>query len=301
MALLAAVASCVIVAISAAKATAGTPGARAACGGRSLLTCDEKTKSFPDTVNWAHAFVLDGELFETPLARHIHTAALKQFWLFETATAAARAEYEFELGTEVADTNFENVVSPPALRPPVVHRGRVVDRRLAAQLTALMQAEQVEVVNLYALDVSMNRATEAQYERGREDWLKWQQAIAAGYARRAAGAIVRVIRAERQVSRSLVKRKLLFGVGSADLNVARRTVARHGLTRPLVALLQSFGFDSSLVSHSAKFFRATDFGTLSFSLSQLFAQPAVFAAENEFRGALNHFAARIPPAARPPM
>jgi hypothetical protein len=286
--------------LSAGTAGAAATPARTSCGGRALLTCDEKNQSFPDAVNWSHAFVLDGELFETPLASHIHTAALKQFWLFETATAAARAEYEFGLASEIADPNFETVVQPLVLRPPVVHRGRVVDRRLAAQLTALMQAEQAEVLNLYALDVSMNRATEARYERGREDWLKWQEAVAAGYARRAAGAIVRVIRAERQVSRSLTKRKLLFGVGSADLNVARRTVSRQGLTPSLVTVLHSFGFDGSLVSHSADFFRATNFGTLSFSLSQFFAQSSVFAAENEFRGALNHFAARIPAAQRPP-
>jgi hypothetical protein len=300
IAVVAAVASCALAAIGGATATAGAPPARAACSGRSLLTCDEKTQSFPDTVNWAHAFVLDTELFETSLSTHIHTAALKQFWLFETATAAARAEYEFELGSEILDGNFENGVQPPRLTPPVVHRGRVVDRKLAVQLTTLMQAEQAEVLNLYALDVSMNRATEALYARGRGDWLKWQEAVAAGYARHAAGAIVRVIRAQRQVSRSLVRRKLLFGVGSADLSVARRTVRRQGLSRSLVTLLHSFGFDSSLVSRSADIVRQTDFGTLSFSLSQFFAQPSVFAAENGFRGALSHFAARIPAAQRPP-
>jgi hypothetical protein len=302
IAVVAALATAALAALSVGSASAAStaPAARAACGGRALLTCDEKNQSFPDAVNWSHAFVLDGELFETPLASHIHTAALKQFWLFETATAAARAEYEFGLASEIADSNFETVVQPPVLPAPVVHRGRVVDRRLAGQLTALMQAEQAEVLNLYALGVSMNRATEARYERGRDDWLRWQEAVAAGYARRTSAAIVRVIRAERQVSRSLIKRKLLFGVGSADLNVARRTVRRHGLDHSLVALLHSFGFDSSLVSHSADFFRGTNFGTLSFSLSQFFAQPSVFAAENEFRGALNHFAARIPAAQRPP-
>jgi hypothetical protein len=67
-----------------------------------------------------------------------------------------------------------------------------------------------------------------------------------------------------------------------------------------VTLLHSFGFDSSLVSRSADIVRQTDFGTLSFCLSQFFAQPSVFAAENGFRGALSHFAARIPAAQRPP-
>jgi hypothetical protein len=64
----------------------GALEARLGRGGRALLTCDEKSQSFPDAVNWSHSFVLDGELVETPLTRHIHTAALKQFWLFETAT-----------------------------------------------------------------------------------------------------------------------------------------------------------------------------------------------------------------------
>lgn len=280
--------------------TASSVPAQTACGGRALLTCDEKNQSFPDAVNWSHGFVLDGELFETPLATRIHTAALKQFWLFETATAAARAEYEFGLSSELTDIDFEDVVRPPALPRPVVHRGRVVDRRLASQLSALMQAEQAEVLGLYGLDVSMNRATEARYERGRDDWVRWQEAEAAGYARRTEAAITSVIRAERQVSRSLIRRKLLFGVGSADLNFARRTVRHHGLARPLVALLHTFGFDNSLVLHSAQFFRQTTFGPLSFSLSQFLAGPSVLAGESGFRAALSHFAARIPAAQRPP-
>jgi hypothetical protein len=156
------------------------------------------------------------------------------------------------------------------------------------------------VLDLYGLDVSMNRATEARYERGRDDWLRWQEATAAGYARRTAAAIVRVIRAQRQVSRALVHRGLLFGVGSADLSYARRAVRHHGLTRSLVTLLHSFGFDDSLVAQSADVFRQTSFGTLSFSLSRFFIEPPVLAAEAGFRAALNHFASRIPPAQRPP-
>jgi hypothetical protein len=284
---------------SGSRAAANT-GAQAACGGRALLTCTEKKQVFPDTVNWSHAFVLDGELFETPLAGRIRTPALRQFWLFETATAAARAEYEFGLVSELADTNFEEVVRPPALPRPAVQAGGSVSRKLAAAMTGLMRAEQAEVVNLYALGVSMNRATEARYERGRQDWLKWQEWMAAGYARRTAGAISGVIHGQRLVSRYMRRARLLFGVGSADLNLARRNVRRSGLVRPLVNLLESFGFDPSLVSHAADFFRATSFGTLSFSLPEFLGQHAVIVAEQEFQSMLRHFAARVPAAQRPP-
>jgi hypothetical protein len=289
-------ASCVAVSGSDAKPLS----AQAACGGRALLTCAEQSQSFPDAVNWAHGFVLDAELFETPLAARIHTPALKQFWLFEAATAAARAEYEFAFGSEITDQNFEEVFQPPKLPKPVVHKGRVVSRKLAAALTALMQAEQAEVLNLYAVDVALNRATEARYLRGREDWVKWQEATAAGYARRTAATIGGVIRAQRRASRGLLRSHLPFGVGSADLNLAHRNVRKYGLARSMVSLMHSFGFDSSLVSHIAQYFRQTSFGSLSFSLSEFLGAAQQISGESEFRSALTHFADRVPPAVRPP-
>ena len=255
---------------------------------------------FPDGVNWAHAFVLDAELFETPLPALTRNSALRQFWLFEAATAAARAEYEFGLESELLDPNFEEIPLRPVLATPVVKAHGVVDRKLAASLSSLMGAEQSEVLNLYALDVAMNRATEARYQRGRQDWVNWQAAAAAGYARRVVGAIGRVIRAQRRVSRGLLAHRQPFGVGSTDLKLAHRNVHRHGLTAPLVTLLTQFGFDSSLTTHTMQFFVQTSFGQLSFSLSQLLAEPNVIAGESAFRAALAHFAARIPPASRPP-
>jgi hypothetical protein len=255
---------------------------------------------FPDGVNWAHAFVLDAELFETPLPGLVRNPSLRQFWLFETATAAARAEYGFGVASEIADPNFEEIQPPPALPKPSVKRHGVVDRGLAAALSSLMQAEQSEVLNLYAVAVAMNRATEARYERGRQDWVNWQQAAAAGYARRVSAAIGRVIAAQRRVGRALVRHHLLFGVGSTDLKLAHRNVRKDGFAPSIVNLLTAFGFDSSLVSHLKQFFMQTSFGQLSFSLPQFLSQPSVISAESAFRAALAHFAARTPPASRPP-
>jgi hypothetical protein len=277
----------------------GSAGA-ASCGGRTLLTCQEKAAIFPDYLNWAHAFVLDAELFETPLGARIRNPALKQFWVFEASTAAARAEYEFALSYELLDNNFETIFTPPVLPAPSVKPHGVVGRKLARSLTTLMQAEQSETLNLLGLTIAMNRATEAKYQRTRQDWLKWQQWIAAGYARRAASAITRAIRAQKTASHALIHKKLLYGVGSADLNVAHRTVRSHGLAHPLVASMTQLGMSDLMIQQITTFFKQTSFGTQSFSLSQYLAQPSLYADEAGFRTALMHYAARIPPAPQPP-
>jgi hypothetical protein len=220
--------------------------------------------------------------------------------LFEASTAAARSEYEFALSYELLDNNFEAPYTPPRPPKPSVKPKGIVGAKLARSLTSLMQSEQTESLNLLGMMVAMNRATEAKYERTRQDWLNWQQWSAAGYARRAAGAITKVIRAQKSVTRALIHKKLLFGVGSADLNVAHRTVRNHGLAQPLVTTMTQLGMSDPLIAQITTLFKQTTFGTLSFSLSQYLAQASIYADEAAFRSALTHYADRIPAAPLPP-
>ncbi len=278
------------------------PGAlgSAGCSGRRLLTCWEKSKAFADGVNWGNGFVLDVEPFEARLPLHLGNPALAGFWRFETSSAAARAAYEFELQYEIADPNFEQVTTPPALPPPSARRSGIVSRRLAATLTSLMRAEQREIVDLAAMNKALNRATEASYERGRSDWVAWQEAAAAHFASGAAAAIGNVIARQRAATRGFVRTRLFFGVGSEDLKLAHRAMRRHGLARSIRAMMQFFDLTPTMIDFLVKKFDRTSFGQSSFSLSQILSQSQVIAGERGFQAALRHFADRIPPASRPP-
>jgi hypothetical protein len=275
--------------------------AASTCPGRTLLNCDEKNAAFGDFVNWSHGFVLDLELFETRLPLPINNPALHKFWLFETSTAALRAVWEAQLTTELPDQNFEEIATIPRLPRPAVQPHGAVDRRTAKALTALMRAEQSEVLHLQALVTSMNRATEANLLRGRPDWVSWQMAAAARFASRTAADIRQVIRAERAASKALVRRRLFFGVGSADLMLAHRTVHRHGMAPSVKATIASLGVsDRSVIALLVQVFEQSSFGNLSFNLSQFFSYAGTISGEQGFRAALRRFAARVPPASRPP-
>ncbi len=277
-------------------ATAGAAG----CAGRRLLTCSEKAKAFADDVNWGNYFVLDLEPFQTRLPFHFNNPSLARFWRFEASTAGARAALEFELQYEIGDQNFEAIASATKLpKPGVGPHGRVT-RRLAAKLTSLMRAEQDEVVNLIAFVTALNRATEASYQRGRADWVAWQQAAAARYARATASAISRLIGRQRAATRGLVGHHLLFGVGSEDLKLAHRGLRRHGLAPSIRSTMTALGMTPDLVQFCVRKFESTSFGQASFNLSQLFSEATAIAGEKGFQAALRHYANRIPPASRPP-
>jgi hypothetical protein len=290
-----------ILAACAVVFTLGLPAsADGACPGRQLLTCSEKSRVFADDANWTHAFVLDLELFETRLPLHLSNPALASFWRYETAAAAARSAYELELQYELVDPDFETIAAVPPLPRPAVKPHGMVDRRTAARLSALMRAEQDEIVGLHALVTSMNRATEASYMRGRNDWVAWQLSAAARFAARTAGAIGRVISAQRAATAALLRRGLPFGVGSVDLKLAQRRVRRRGLASQVRAALESQGLTAQEIAFCVREFAGTSFGQLSFSLARIISQPTTAAGEQGFTAALRHFAARVPPASRPP-
>jgi hypothetical protein len=289
-------AACAVAVAVALPTSAGAAG----CPGRQLLTCSEKSQTFADDANWTHAFVLELELFETRLPVHLSNPALASFWRYETSASAARSAYELELQYELSDPDFETVATvAPAPRPALAPRG-IVDRRTAAALSALMRAEQAEIVDLHALVTSMNRATEATYIRGRSDWVAWQLSAAAGFSARTAGAIGRVIRAQRVATAALRHRGLPFGVGSEDLKLAQRQIRRHGLAARIDSALQAQGLTAPEIAFCVREFAGTSFGQMSFSLSQIISEPSTIAGERGFAAALKRFSARVPRASKPP-
>ncbi len=163
-----------------------------------------------------------------------------------------------------------------------------------------MLAEQQEVLNLAAMDDAMNRATAARYLRGRQDWVAWQEASAAGYAIHAAAAVLRVIVAQRTAGAALSKKRLLFGVGSTDLSVAQRQVRHFGFAPVLSSAMSRLGLQPALIAQARQGFLSASYGSLSFSLTQFFSTSLVYTAERSFASALRHFAARTPAAGQPP-
>lgn len=283
-----------------AGGAAGATSAAKTCQGRALLQCPEKQAIFADDVDWSHVSVLDFELFETRTPLHLSNRSLATFWRFEASTAAARGALEFVLGSEVTDANFEAIQPIAKLPRPSVPRDGIVDRKTAAALSHLMQTEQREVLVIEALDAALNRATAARYDRGRQDWVNWQLAAAAGFATKTAAAIGRVIPAERAAATALVKHKLLFGVGSEDLKLARRNVRKHGLAPKLVAVMTQLGLTAPLVKAAKQTFLVTKAVATSFSLAELLSAPHTIAAQKAAAAQLRHFAKRIPPASKPP-
>jgi hypothetical protein len=151
------------------------------------------------------------------------------------------------------------------------------------------------------MDMAMNRATYARYFETRKDWVAWQQSAAAGYAIRAAAALGQVIRGQQAVARGLIAKHLLFGVGVTDLKLAQRRVRRHGFARWLVRAMHRVGLDSNAIARIQHDFVAIKpGGVLSFSLTGLLESPPLLSKERMFQSTLREFAARIPPAGRPP-
>lgn len=280
-------------------ATAQPRAHTAGCAGRVLLQCGEKLSLYADLVNSSRAYVLEAELFEAPQV-HVYNRTLAQFWRFEASAAAARVGYETVIGNEFADTNFEAIARRAVLPNPVLSASGKVDRGMARTLTNLIKAEQNEVLNLAAMAVSLDRATAASYLRGRADWTKWQQSTAAGFARRAAGAAAWAITLQRRVTAALLRKHLPFGVGSVDLKLAQRAVRRNGFVPSLVGAMRRLGLTNDSIASFASQFAKADIGQSSYNVSEALSQSDVISGERKLASTLRLFAARIPPASKPP-
>jgi len=183
--------------------------------------------------------VLDTELFEAPQV-HVYNSALRQFWRFEaSAAAAARSAYESILFNQLVDGNFEEIARPitfPCRRPPKRIR-RPQGRRGPHHAHAGGASRDPQP---RGNGLSLSAATDATFIHGRQDWVAWQESSATVYASRIAGTVGRVIAAQKAATAALMRLRRPFGVGSVDLKLAHRTVARDGFVPGLVTMMQRF-------------------------------------------------------------
>jgi hypothetical protein len=169
---------------------------------------------------------------------------------------------------------------------------------MATVMTRLMQGEQQEVVNLVAMNTALNRATYA-LQDSRPDWSQYQTYMAANFARHAADAISRLIGRQRAVTKALVQRKLMFGVGDADERAAQRSVRKHGFPRGVQQAMVSLGADPLTLAFVKDSFLHAKPVAITYSMSKYLSSSSVITRERQCASALRHFANRIPAVSQP--
>lgn len=266
--------------------------------GRTLLQCNEKLAIYNDSFNWGIGGFLDLTMFAAHLPLHLSNGALREFWHYETATGITRYEFELASIEQNVDQNFEQVAPPATLPSPPVKATGIVTRRMAGAMRALLIAEQQEVANLVAMETALSRATAA-LKLGRRDWAGWQTYAAAGFARGAAQAIGRVIPAQQRVTKTLVRARLLFGVGAADERVAQRWVRRHGFPAPVQQIMSKLGASPVVLALARSTFVNSRTVPVTYSLARYLSSARVVGDEKKCMDALQAFAARIPLAPHP--
>jgi hypothetical protein len=289
---LAAVAAALTLALAAGPAF-GSPGC---ADGRTQFSCTALRALVADSQYWAALSAADTIPIEIPLPVGLANPALRRFWQYETAGAASRAEFEFYAALPAQEPNFETAARPLALRPPAIRPHGVINRRTAGLMTRLLRTEATEAANLYALDLALDRSTAAKLTYNRPDWAGWQLYSAAGFARRAAAALRAEIPLQRAVSAALVARRLLLGLGPADLVLDQRKVRAHGLVPVLRRALKVFGITSpgGEVSNVLKLRPGP-----TYDLSRLLGDGVTLGAERASANQLAAFAASVPRRSRP--
>ena len=293
-------ASCALVVGGFALSAPAQSAAASTCAqGRTLLQCNEKIGLYNDSLTSLVGGYLGSELFAAHVPAHLSDPALAQFWSFQSAVGLTRGMYEFSLINQNANIDFEQVQPAAKLPPPVVKPDALVSRSLASAMSNLLRAEQTEVVNLVAMETALDRATAAALQRSRPDWVAYQQYVAAGFARRAAAVIPKVITRERLVSRALSATGMLFGVGPADQTVSQRWIRKHGFPGGIRQDTFTLGLTQFLLGVAKTEFLKATLGPTSYSLSQYIASSSVIATEHGAASSLQQFAARIPAVPRP--
>lgn len=271
------------------------PAADAAtsCPGRPQLSCALRTALYDDSVDWA----IDGfeavDLFQARGTLHLNNPALSQFWRFEAATGITRYMYELAVGSQGNDLSFETVPQLTPLRAPMIRPSGLVDGRLARMLSRLLGAENMEIANLLAMDVALNRATGAAIS-SRQDWASYQTYLAARFARKAAAAISGLVSRQRAVTKAFVHKGLHFGVGAADQRAAQRAVRRHGWPRQIAQNMEALGLGSSTIALAKRAFLHGTVGTTTFSLAGYLSSANVIRAEKSCVRALLQFSEQTP-------
>jgi hypothetical protein len=210
-----------------------------------------------------------------------------------------RFEYDLAIGGPgSADSLFESPVQaahPPA---PVIMPTGIVTGHMARAMRRLVKAEEQEAVNLVAMDTALDRAIGAN-QRSRTDWSKYLAYIAAGFARRAAGAIGTVIRRQHAVTKALVHARLMFGVGPADQRAETRYVRKHGFPRAVTQTMLNLGMNPIVLRFAKYSFVHAKPSSTTYSLSKYLSSSSVIRNERKLQSALRGFAARVPAAPKP--
>ncbi|MHB8693670.1 MAG: hypothetical protein ACYDHH_20730 [Solirubrobacteraceae bacterium] len=268
--------------------------ASAACSGRSLFSCPEKQAIFGDDVISNRSFVLDSELFELRLPLGLSDPSLRHFWRFEMAAAGARSLWDLYLINQLPDPYFEQQTTPITITPVVVTPTKVVDRRTARAMNSLIAAETAEIINYQGLLVAMDRATGASLVAGRGDWVTYQESLAGGFARRTAGALHRMLSAQRAVAASFTRLKLRFGVGAVDLARMKSEVRRNGLAGTIASALRAVSLNQTGIAFCAKELRTAPANPITYSLTELLRDGSTTTVERNLASALSTFAAQAP-------
>jgi hypothetical protein len=263
------------------------------CPGRPQLTCSQRAALYNDSVNWGLEGFAGVDLFEAPRTLHLNNPALAQFWRFEAATGITRYMFGLAVGSQGNDLSFETVPQAARLQAPVIRPSGIVGRRLAAALGGLLGVEEQEIANLEAMDIALNRATGATID-GRKDWAGYQVYVAARFARRAAGAMNRLVSRQRAVTKALQRAGLHFGVGEADQRAAQRYVRKHGWPPAINQDMLALGMNSVTLSLAKNAFVHVNAGSATFSLSQYMSSASVIGEQKSCARALLQFAAQTP-------
>jgi hypothetical protein len=268
------------------------------CPGRPQLSCSVRTALYYDAVNWAVGGFGSLDTFQAPKVLHLNNPALAQFWQFEAATGITRYEFELGIGSQGNDGAYESPVSAAKLAAPKIKSSGIVNRHMASVLSRLLAAEQQEIVDLVAADVALNRTTGATIG-GRTDWANYQEYTAAGFARRAAAAIGKVIPRERAVTRALIGAGLQFGIGPADQHAEQRYVRKHGFPHAVLQLLVMLGNNGVTLALEKDAFVHAKASANTFSMSKYLSSASVIGTERKCASALVSFANGVPAAPQP--
>lgn len=292
--------TCAVVALVACGLVMWQPvaGASTDCSGRPALTCSERTALYDDALDSAIAGSGSLELFQAPGPERLSNPALAQFWRFEAAAGITGFEIELGIGSQGNDLSFEQVAVAARSPAPRIKASGIVKRHVARILSRLLGAEQQEIVNLVAMDVSLNRATGAVI-RGRQDWASYQTYQAAIFARRAANAIRLAISRQRAATKALLGAGLQFGIGAADQRAAQRYVRKHGWPAAIERIMLNLGMNSTTLLLAKTAFLHASLSGETYSMSHYLSSARVITEESRCATALQQFAAGVPSAPLP--
>jgi hypothetical protein len=271
-----------------------------ACSGRPALECGEKADITADSRSSdGNMVVYTALVAANPRVRYVRDPALASFWAFEASAATVRNTLQYLLTQPGSDADFETAIGRLALPDPPLRRSHFVSGSLARAIRALERDEQAELTALESGVISLNRSHTAQDERARPDWGAFQAGAAARWLLHAAAAARRQVNELRAVSRALLRRHYLFGLGPRDFTLARKRIHAHGLPSAVVAGINRYQLGPDVLATARFQIEQQMVGGFSINLAQRLAAGSVLRTRKAFAAALEHFASRTPDAPIP--